>query len=363
MCVNMARQSSGKASVNKPIEYIMADIKEQDDINRRREQEWKDTIGTKGSNKEKPKRPTDLCVQMLVSDMTNAAFVQRLKDAGSKYIYTNLEELDLLKQLQTNGTKDVGKIICLCFDNGTYGQERVGQQSITALLPLRWNWNASSTVEKGRDFFSNRLIDGTLSRVNFCTIISDDSKEFKYGTYDEQYAADLKPYISNLTLCKGEVNCPQALSMAKRLQQKCTELALQTEDVIYQEFAYRAVTIAYMKAMVLYIAQDMTWDKTIDEFCEWSLDYDLWCKNYFFGDAIQSARDSSNNKVRLGKGNLLLSLPDLFSADDAKEVRKNAGKDVGKTAHMLAVWTFRGYIEYDEETKMYSKTEKYKQKN
>jgi len=361
MCVNMARQSSGKASVNKPIEYIMADIKERDDINRRREQEWKDAVGSKGSNKEKPKRPDDLCVQMLVTDMTNAAFVQRLKDAGTKYLYTNLEELDLLRQLQTNGTKDVGKIICLCFDNGVYGQERVGLQSITALLPLRWNWNASSTVEKGREFFSNRLIDGTLSRVNFCTIISDDSKEFKYGNYDDSYAEELKPYITNLNLCKGEVNCPQALAMAKRLQQKCTEIALQTEDVIYQEFAYRAVTIAYMKAMVLYIAQDMTWDKTIDEFCEWSLDYDLWCKNYFFGEAIQSAREASKPKIKIGKGNMLNQLPDTFTADDARVIRKNLGKEAEKTAHMLAVWTYRGYINYNEETEMFEKTDKYKQ--
>jgi len=362
MCVNMARQSSGKASVNKPIEYIMADIKEQDDINRRKEQEWKDAVGTKGSNKEKPKRPEGLCVQMLVTDMTNAAFVQRLKDAGGKYIYTNLEELDLLKQLQTNGTKDVGKIICLCFDNGTYGQERVGLQSITALLPLRWNWNASSTIEKGRDFFSNRLIDGTLSRINFCTIINDDSKEFKYGEYDEQYAVDLKPYITNLNLCKGEVTCPQALAMARRLQQKCTETALQTEDVIYQEFSYRAVTIAYMKAIVLYIANDMTWDKTIGEFCEWSLEYDLWCKNYFFGEAIMAAREASQSKHSYRKCNLLNALPDTFSREDAQEIRKTNSKGVEGTNHMLAVWSNRGYIDLDIETKMYVKTDKYKQK-
>jgi len=363
MCVNMARQSSGKASLNKPIEYIMADIKERDDISRRREQEWKDAVGSKGSNKEKPKRPDDLCVQMLVTDMTNAAFVQRLKDAGNKYIYTNLEELDLLKQLQTNGTKDVGKIICLCFDNGTYGQERVGLQSVTALLPLRWNWNASSTIEKGRDFFKNRLIDGTLSRVNFCTIITDESKEFKYGEYDEQYAAELKPYITNLNLCKGEIVCPQALAMAKRLQQKCTEMALQTEDVIYQEFSYRAVTIAYMKAMVLYIAQDMTWDKSIEEFCEWSLEYDLWCKNHFFGDLITEARTLSTAKKTSGRANMLNRLADTFAVADAQEVRRKQGKDIEGTGHMLSVWLHRGYITYDEETQKYAKTAKYKLKN
>jgi len=360
MCVNMARQSSGKASLNKPVEYIMADIKERDDINRRREQEWKEAVSSKGSNKEKPKRPEDLCVQMLVTDMTNAAFVQRLKDAGNKYIYTNLEELDLLKQLQTNGTRDVGKIICLCFDNGVYGQERVGLQSITALLKLRWNWNASSTIEKGREFFSNRLIDGTLSRVNFSTIISDETKEFKYGEYNDQYAAELKPFITNLSLCKGEVVCEKALAMARRLQQKCAEIAAQTEDIIYQEFAFRAVTIAYMKAIVLYVAQDMTWDKTIEDFCEWSLDYDLWCKNYFFGELIADARQQTTTKRRYGRGNMLNSLPDTFTIVEAQEIRKQGNKSVEGTGHMLAVWTHRGYIEYDEETQQYTKTKKYK---
>jgi len=360
MCVNMARQSSGKASVNKPIDYIMADIKERDELSRRREQEWKDAVSTKGSNKEKPKRPDDLCVQMLVTDMTNAAFVQRLKDAGNKYIYTNLEELDLLKQLQTNGTRDVGKIICLCFDNGVYGQERVGLQSITALLQLRWNWNASSTIEKGRDFFRNRLIDGTLSRVNFCTIISDETKEFRYGTYDEKYAADLKPYITNLNLCKGEVVCDKALAMARRLQQKCTEIAAQTEDIIYQEFAYRAVTIAYMKAIVLYIAQDMTWDKTIDEFCEWSLEYDLWCKNYFFGQLIAEARETSGSKQMFRKGNMLNLLPDRFTMDDAQEIRRQSNKNVEGTSHMLSVWAHRGYIAFDADNGVYEKAEKYR---
>ena len=300
---------------------------------------------------------------MLVTDMTNAAFVQRLKDSNGKYIYTNLEELDLIKQLQTNGTKDVGKIICLCFDNGLYGQERVGNQSVTAILPLRWNWNASSTIEKGRDFFRNRLIDGTLSRVNFCTIFADDTKEFKYGKYDEQYAAELKPFITNLNLCKGEVVCEKALAMARRLQQKCNEIAAQTEDVIYQEFAFRAVTIAYMKAMVLYIANDMTWDKSIDEFCEWSLDYDLWCKDYFFGEAIRDANSSSMNQKRTGRVNMLTMLPDCFSLMDGEEIRRTHGKGIDGTRHMLSVWLHRGYIAFNDETQMYEKTAKYKLKN
>ena len=219
MCVTMARQSSGKSAVNKPIEYIVADIVERDELNRKREQDWKDASANKGANKEKPKRPDDLCVQVLVSDMTNAAFVQRMKDANGRYLYTNLEELDLLKQLQTNGTKDVGKIICLCFDNGKYGQERVGTQSVTARVDIRWNWNASSTIQKGLQFFRGRMVDGTLSRVNFCTIIPDKSKPFVYGKYDEKYAEVLKPYITNLNLATGNIECKQALELAKKMSE------------------------------------------------------------------------------------------------------------------------------------------------
>ena len=257
MCVTMARQSSGKSAVNKPIEYIVADIVERDDLNRKREQDWKDASANKGANKEKPKRPDDLCVQVLVSDMTNAAFVQRMKDANGRYLYTNLEELDLLKQLQTNGTKDVGKIICLCFDNGKYGQERVGTQSVTARVDVRWNWNASSTIQKGLQFFKGRMVDGTLSRVNFCTIIPDKSKPFVYGKYDEKYAEVLKPYITNLNLATGNIECKQALELARRLSEECADEGALSDDDVYQDLAYRAVTIAYLKAMVLYIANDM----------------------------------------------------------------------------------------------------------
>ena len=263
MCVTMARQSSGKSAVNKPIEYIVADIVERDELNRKREQDWKDASANKGANKEKPKRPDDLCVQVLVSDMTNAACVQRMKDANGKYLYTNLEELDLLKQLQTNGTKDVGKIICLCFDNGKYGQERVGTQSVTARVDIRWNWNASSTIQKGLQFFRGRMVDGTLSRVNFCTIIPDKSKPFVYGRYDEKYAEVLKPYITNLNLATGNIECKQALELAKKMSEQCADESALSDDDVYQDLAYRAVTIAYLKAMVLYIANDMTWSKDI----------------------------------------------------------------------------------------------------
>lgn len=358
MCVTMAKQSSGKSAVNKPIEYIVADIVERDELNRKREQEWKDASANKGANKEKPKRPDDLCVQVLVSDMTNAAFVQRMKDANGKYLYTNLEELDLLKQLQTNGTKDVGKIICLCFDNGKYGQERVGTQSVTARVDIRWNWNASSTIQKGVQFFKGRMVDGTLSRVNFCTIIPDKSKPFVYGRYDEKYAEVLKPYITNLNLANGHVECKQALELARKMSDACAEEGALSDDDIYQDLAHRAVTIAYLKAMVLYIANDMTWTKDIAEFAEWSLQYDLWCKSHFFGEQVQEEKSHEQVKKRRGRQNLLDLLPESFSIQEAMEVRQSQGMAENGTRQMVNLWAFRGYVEQDS-TGRFVKTEEY----
>ena len=358
MCVTMARQSSGKSAVNKPIEYIVADIVERDELNRKREQDWKDASANKGANKEKPKRPDDLCVQVLVSDMTNAAFVQRMKDANGRYLYTNLEELDLLKQLQTNGTKDVGKIICLCFDNGKYGQERVGTQSVTARVDVRWNWNASSTIQKGLQFFKGRMVDGTLSRVNFCTIIPDKSKPFVYGKYDEKYAEVLKPYITNLNLATGNIECKQALELAKKMSEQCADESALSDDDVYQDLAYRAVTIAYLKAMVLYIANDMTWTKDIAEFAEWSLRYDLWCKCHFFGQQVSEEKAMEVVKARRGRKNLLEMLPESFTLQDAMVVRRQNGMEDGGCRQMISLWLHRGYIEQDE-TGRYVKTDVY----
>ena len=362
MCVTMAKQSSGKSAINKPIEYIVADIVERDEINRKREQEWKEASANKAGNKEKPKRPDDLCVQVLVSDMTNAAFVQRMKDANGKYLYTNLEELDLLKQLQTNGTKDVGKIICLCFDNGKYGQERVGTQSVTARVDLRWNWNASSTIQKGVQFFKGRMVDGTLSRVNFCTIIPDSSQPFVYGKYDDKYAETLKPYITNLNLANGNVECKQALDLARKMSENCAEEGVLSDDDIYKDLSHRAVTIAYLKAMVLYIAQGMTWSKDIAEFAEWSLKYDLWCKCHFFGEQVKEEKAKENVKKKRGRQNLLELLPATFSFKDAQEMRQGQGLDDSGCRQMINSWTFRNYIELDNVTGMYIKTQQYLEK-
>lgn len=357
MTVCMAKMSSGKSSINKPVEYIIQDIVERDELSRQREQEWKDACNTRSANKEKPKRPNDLAVQVLTSDMTNAAFVQRMQDAGGRYLYTNLEELQLLNQLQTNGKQDVGKIICLCFDNGLYGQERVGTQSVTARVQLRWNWNASSTIAKGIDFFKNRLVDGTLSRVNFCTIIQDKSKPFQYGKYDEEYAEKLKPFITNLNLAAGHIECPEALELAIKMQQRCDEIADLSDDDVYRDLSYRAVTIAYLKAMVLYIANNMTWSQEIADFTQWSLDYDLYCKMHFFGDKVKTERQKEKVEKTRGRKNLLELLPDSFSTEDAAVIRKQQCMSENPR-QMLNLWVFRGYVERDE-TGRYTKTDTY----
>ncbi len=359
MCVTMARQSSGKSAVNKPIEYITADIVKRDAISRQREQEWKDASSNRSANMEKPKRPDDLCVQVLVSDMTNAAFVQRMKDAGDRYLYTNLEELELLRQLQTNGTKDVGKIICLCFDNGQYGQERVGTQSVTARVDLRWNWNAASTIQKGLNFFKGRLVDGTLSRINFCTIIPDKSKPFVYGAYNQKYAEELKPFIDNLNNATGHIRCKQALELAHQMQRQCEDDAALSDDATLEELTYRAVTIAYLKAMVLYIANGMVWSKDIAEFAMWSLEYDLWCKMHFFGQQIVEEEQHEKQVKHRGRQNLLDLLPNLFTLDNAREVRRAQGMSDEGCRQMINAWTCRGYIEPDTTIGVYLKTKDY----
>jgi len=358
MCVNMAKQSSGKSAINKPIEYIVADIVERDELSRQREQQWKESMSQRASNKEKPPRPNDLCVQVLVSDMTNAAFVQRMKDADGRYLYTNLEELELLRQLQTNGSKDVGKIICLCFDNGTYGQERVGTQSVTGLVGLRWNWNASSTIQKGKAFFKSRLVDGTLSRINLCTIVPDPSQPFVYGHYDERYADELKPYIDNLNAAQGNIRCPRALTMAREMLDRCLDHGALADDEVYRDFAFRAVTIAYLKAMVLYIAHGMKWSRQIADFAQWSLDYDLWCKMHFFGPQIAEANEGEQFKATRGRQNLLDLLPDSFTEQQATQVRLAQGM-TGPARFMLNQWVYRGYVVRDEVSGMYVKTDSY----
>ena len=348
MCVLLAKQSSGKSAVNKPIEYILADIRERDAYNREREQAWKDSLNSKGSNKEKPKRPDDLCIQILSADMTNAAFVQRLADAKGKFLYTQMDEIELLDQLKTSGKgNNVSQIIRLAFDCGLYGQERVGSQSVTAQVRLRWNWNASSTIQNGKKYFCRLLTNGTLSRVNFCTIHPNVSNEMPvYGTYDEDFAAQLKPFIDRLNRTTGLVECDNAEKLAKLLAKENAEIAALSDDEAYETLSRRANVIAYLKAMTLYIAEGK-WTKEIEEFIRWSEEYDLWCKMHFFGEALNKEIDKEYITVHRGPRSLLADLPDSFTKQQLVEVMKRHGKN-SPPSKLLSNWKRRGYIHLEE---------------
>ena len=349
MCVLLAKQSSGKSAVNKPIEYILADIRERDAHNREREQAWKDSLNSKASNKEKPKRPDDLCIQILSADMTNAAFVQRLADAKGKFLYTQMDEIELLDQLKTTGKgNNVSQIIRLAFDCGLYGQERVGSQSVTAQVRLRWNWNASSTIQNGREFFRKSLTNGTLSRINFCTISPNVNDEIPvYGTYDEDFAAQLKPYIDRLNVATGLVECDKAVNLAKLLAKENAKIAALSDDEAFEVLSRRANVIAYLKAMTLFIAEGK-WTKEIEEFIRWSEEYDLWCKMHFFGEELNAKINQEYIAIHRGPRNLLEQLPDSFTKQQAEEVIKRNGKK-SRVIQLLSVWKNRKYIYMDDE--------------
>ena len=357
MCVLLAKMSSGKGAVNMPIDHILADIKERDAYNRLREQEWKEAVGSKGANKEKPKRPEGLCVQVLSSDMTNAAFVQRLKDAEGKFLYTRMDEIELLDNLKTSGRgNQVSQIIRLAFDQGEYGQERVGVGSVTALAPVKWNWNASSTIQKGKWYFRGALTDGTLSRLNFCTMQPARADGIPmYGTYDEQFAKALKPYIDNLNAAHGLVECKRAERLARTLLDENAERALLSDDEAYEMLSYRANVIAYLKAMTLYVAHGK-WTREIEEFVRWSEEYDLWCKMHFFGDDLHTEMEKERIVVRRGPKNLLAQLPENFTKEDAIAVRRAQGMS-SDAMSMLYAWVKRGYVSYDKETTVYTKSQ------
>ena len=361
MCVLLAKMSSGKSAVNKPIELIMKDIVERDALNRLREQEWKASLSTTGANKEKPKRPEGLCIQMLVPDMTNAAFVQRLADANGKFLYTQMDELELLNNLKTSARgNQVSQIIRLAFDQGLYGQERVGAASVTAMVPIRWNWNASATIERGRQFFRTALTDGTLSRLNFCTIPPQRMGEIPvYGTYDAEYEAELKPYIDRLNAASGLVECAKAEALAHALLKESAEVVMLTDDEVYEMLSHRANVIAYLKAMTLYIAHGYKWSKQIEEFVRWSKEYDLWCKMHFFGKRMQEEVEKEIIRTTPGRANMLEMLPDRFTRQQLEEVRVRLGKERDALTQ-LRQWRKRGWVVQDNpKEESYSKSEKW----
>ena len=354
MNVLMAGTGAGKNCITEPINRILKDIRQRDMENLRREREWKKEVQSKGANKDKRQRPEGLVIQEIDPDMTNAAFVQRLADAEDRFLYARMNEIDQFDALKGSGkSKAQFQIMCLAFDPGnTYGQTRIGTGSVSERVSIRFNWNASTTVSKGRRYFSQVLTDGPISRINFCTIpereIGADMPT--YGTYDEAFDEELRPYIERLNNARGLIDCPKARTLAKKLVEECADFSRLSQSRVYENLSFRANVIAYLKAMVLYVANGEKWDKTIENFIRWSLQYDLWCKMHFFGQEIEMAESAMNSEKRSGPQNLLELLPDVFTREEAQSLRQRLGIEKGKLKDMLANWTKRGYIElYGEE--------------
>lgn len=350
MNVLMAGTGAGKDCISEPINRIMADIRLRDEENLRREREWKNEVNSKGANKDKRARPEGLVIQEIDADMTNPAFVMRTAEANGHFLYTKLNEIDQFDALR-GGTKGQQQfqIMCLSFDPGNrYGQTRVGTQSVTEKVTIRFNWNAATTILKGKRYFSRVLTDGPISRINFCTIpereIGADMPV--YGEYDAAFDEELRPSIENLCRAVGEVDCPEAFRLAKKLKEECADFARLSQSRIYENLSFRANVIAYLKACVLYVANGRKWDKTMEDFARWSLKYDLWCKMEFFGADIEGANRGgmSTEKHIPGRRNLLELLPDEFTLADATRVRLAEGMDAAGTDAMLRQWKCRGYV-------------------
>ena len=349
MNVLMAGTGAGKDCISEPINRIMADIRKRDEENLRREREWKNEVTSKGANKDKRQRPEGLIIQEIDADMTNPAFVMRMAEAQGHFLYTKLNEIDQFDALKGSGrTGQQFQIMCLAFDPGNrYGQTRVGAQSVTEKVTIRFNWNAATTILKGKRYFAKVLTDGPISRINFCTIpereIGADMPV--YGSYDEAFDEALKPYIDCLCRAHGLVDCPEAFDLALRLKDECAEFARLSQSRVYENLSFRANVIAYLKACVLYVANGCRWDETFEPFVRWSLQYDLWCKMEFFGAAIEDAMTLPQTETRKsGRRNLLTLLPDEFTLQDAVRVRQNMGLDEKGTGQMLRQWVYRRYI-------------------
>ena len=349
MNVLMAGTGAGKDCISGPINHIMADIRRRDAENLAREKAWKDEVNRRGANKDKRQRPEGLVIQEIDADMTGPAFVMRMAEADEHFLYTKLNEIDQFDALKGNGRGGQQfQIMCLAFDpDNRYGQTRVGTQSVTEKVCVRFNWNATTTILKGQRYFQNVLTDGPISRINFCTIpereIGADIPI--YGTYDAEFDEELRPYIERLCAARGTIDCPQAFKLAKKLKEECADFARLSQSRVYENLSFRALVIAYLKACVLYVANNYKWDKTMEDFIRWSLQYDLWCKMQFFGEAIEQANNDTTSSNRRGPRNLLELLPDVFTIDDARRVRQKQGLSLQGAQDMIRTWRNRGYIE------------------
>ena len=346
----LAGTGAGKSCVQKPIDFIMEDIRKRDQENLKREKEWKDEMMRKGANKDKRKRPENLIIQEIDADMTNPAFVMRTAEAKEHFLYTSLNEIDQFDALKGSGFQQF-RIMCLAFDPGNlYGQTRVGTQSVTERVTIRFNWNASTTIHKGIRYFKRVLTDGPVSRINFCTIPERDIGEDipVYGTYDEDFRNSLKPYIDNLCMASGLVECKEAFHLAEVLKDENAEFSRLSQDRVYENLSFRANVIGYLKACVLYVANGYQWEPEIEDFIRWSERYDLYCKMRFFGDAIKKAERDGDQESKKGPASILAFLPDKFSYQQVESLRLKNDMNAKGTAKMLRNWLHRGYIEKEE---------------
>ena len=346
MCCLLAGTGAGKSCVQMPISLIMEDIRKRDMENLQREKEWKEELMRKGANKDKRKRPDNLIIQEIDADMTNPAFVMRTAEAKEHFLYTSLNEIDQFDALRGIGNQHF-RIMCLAFDPGNiYGQTRVGLQSVTERVTIRFNWNASTTIEKGQRYFSKVLTDGPLSRINFCTIPEREIGERVpvYGNYDDQFRKKLKPYIENLCAATGLIECPEAYALADKLSEENADFSQVMQNRIYENFTFRANVIAYLKACVLYVANGYRWEEEIEDFIRWSERYDLWCKMRFFEEDIRNSANRGEHSNKRGPSNLLQALPDMFTEQQVVDARNALGLPKEGTAHLLATWVYRKYI-------------------
>ena len=348
--VLLAGTGAGKSCVQKPIDFIMEDIRKRDQENLKREKEWKEEMMRKGANKDKRKRPENLIIQEIDADMTNPAFVMRTAEAKEHFLYTSLNEIDQFDALKGIGNQQF-RIMCLAFDPGNlYGQTRVGTQSVTERVTIRFNWNASTTIHKGIRYFKRVLTDGPVSRINFCTIPERDIGEDipVYGTYDEEFRNSLKPYIDNLCMASGLVECKEAFHLAEVLKDENAEFSRLSQDRVYENLSFRANVIGYLKACVLYVANGYQWEPEIEDFIRWSERYDLYCKMRFFGDAIKKAERDGDQESKKGPASILAFLPEKFSYQQVESLRLKNDMNAKGTAKMLRNWLHRGYIEKEE---------------
>ena len=359
MNVLVAELSSGKSAVNTPIEYILADIEARDEVALEKERVWRERCASISSTQDKPERPKNLGVQILPSDMTNAAFVQRLTDAEGRFLYTQMDEIELLNCLKTNASGGiVSAVLRLAFDCGKYGQVRVAANAINAKVRVRWNWNASSTIQRVRKYFAKSIADGTLSRLSFSTIIKDDDdwgeQRPRFGRYGEPFANALKPYIDRLNVCRGTIHCPEAVAWAETLSDELIAFARDAEDRAYAQMSFRAVLMGFFRAMVLYVMNGMRWTREIAEFSAWTVRYDMWCKMRFFADMLHHDLEGETTALQRGPVSLLAMLPAEFTRQELIDLRTSQGMKPDPRK-VLSNWVSKGAIHYDESRQVYVK--------